>query len=212
MPLGLKDINALVYDGSYFFRTKDRVAPHNLYTNNTLLAQLVAKLDFGSAPTFTPLLRKADAPEASPAHPVSKINFSTSPYAVQYTFAAVTDSYARVMGGVPHIDRNTGAQISVKNIVLEYESTTYCTQDDGKPETDYHLIGSGQAVVFTDGGATTASWSKAADGAPTYLLDSAGKPVSLIAATLGTRSRQPAQPLATRSRHAPVPQRNNPPQ
>ena len=63
--------------------------------------------------------------------------------------------------------------------VLEYVPTTYGTQDDGKPETDYHLIGSGQAVVFTDGGATTASWSKAADGAPTYLLDSAGKPVSL---------------------------------
>jgi hypothetical protein len=57
--------------------------------------------------------------------------------------------------------------------------TTYGTQDDGKPETDYHLIGSGKAVVFTDGGATTISWSKAADGAPTYLLDSAGKPVSL---------------------------------
>ena len=60
--------------------------------------------------------------------------------------------------------------------VLEYVLTTYGTQDDGKPETDYHLIGSGQAVVFTDGGATTASWSKAADGAPTYLLDSAGNP------------------------------------
>ncbi len=63
--------------------------------------------------------------------------------------------------------------------VLEYVPTTYGTQDDGKPETGYHLIGSGQAVVFTDGGATTASWGKAADGAPTYLLGSAGKPVSL---------------------------------
>ena len=56
---------------------------------------------------------------------------------------------------------------------------TYGRQDDGKPESDYHLIGSGQAVVFTDGGVTTASWSKAADGAPTYLLDSADRPVSL---------------------------------
>jgi hypothetical protein len=103
----------LVYDGIYLFRTKDRAAPHNLYANNTLLAQLVAKLGFGSAPTFTPLPRKADTPEASPAHPIIKIRFSTSPYVVQYTFAAATDSYARVMGGVPHIDRNTGAQISV---------------------------------------------------------------------------------------------------
>ena len=63
--------------------------------------------------------------------------------------------------------------------VLEYVPTTYGTQDDGKPGTDYHLIGSVQAVVFTDGEATKASWSKAADGAPTYLLGSAGKPVSL---------------------------------
>jgi Protein of unknown function (DUF3048) C-terminal domain len=132
-----------------------------------LLAQLVAKLGFGSAPTFPHLPRKADALEDSPAHPVIKIHFSISPYAVQYTFATATDSYARVMGGVPHIDRNTGAQISVENIVLEYVPPTYGTQDDGKPETDYHLIGSGQAVVFTDGGATTASWSKAADGAST---------------------------------------------
>ena len=93
------------------------------------------------------------------------------------------------MGGVPHIDRNTGAQISVKNIVLEYVPATYGTQDNGKPETDCHLIGNGQAVVFTDGGATTASWSKAADGAPIYLLDSASKPVSLKSRQHLTRDR-----------------------
>jgi DUF3048 family protein len=76
-------------------------------------------------------------------------------------------------------DHNTGAQISVKNIALEYVPTTYGTQDDGKPETDYHLIGSGAGGGVYGWRATTASWSKAADGAPTYLLDSAGKPVSL---------------------------------
>jgi hypothetical protein len=48
-----------------------------------------------------------------------------------------------------------------------------------QPETDYHLIGSGQAVVFTDGGAITASWSKAADGAPHIFWAPPGKPVSL---------------------------------
>ena len=58
------------------------------------------------------------------------------------------------MGRVPHIDRKTGTQISVKNIALEYVPTTYGTQENGKSETDYHLIGSGQAVVFTDGGIT----------------------------------------------------------
>ena len=77
--LGLKDINALEYDGSYFFRTTGRVAPHNLYTNSTLLPELVSKLGFDTAPSFTPLPRKADAPMATPSNPVININFSHLP-------------------------------------------------------------------------------------------------------------------------------------
>ncbi len=178
-PLHLKDINALIYDGSYFYRTSDRVAPHNLYTNAQLLAQLDSKLGFATPPDFTPQPRKADQPPAgSAAHPTITINFSTYYYGVQYKFNTAADDYLRFMGGTPHVDRLNNQQIQVKNIVVEFVPTTYGTQNDGDPETDYHIIGSGKALVFEDGGVESATWSKASDPAPTSLVDATtGKPV-----------------------------------
>jgi hypothetical protein len=175
---GLKDINALVYDGSYFFRTTDRAAPHNLYTDDQKLAALDTKLGFATAPTFKPLPRKANKPETTPTHPTITINFSSTPYQVEYAFSASTDTYLRSMGGAPHIERNTGQQIQVKNVVVEFVPTSYATQADGKPETDLNLIGQGQALVFTDGGVTPGTWNKSSASAQTQLLDSAGKPIS----------------------------------
>jgi hypothetical protein len=176
---GLKDINALAYDGSYFYRTTDRAAPHNLYTDNQKLAALDTQLGFATAPSFTPLPRKADKPVNPAPHPIIKINFSTSPYAVEYDFDAATDAYGRVMGGTPHIDRNTNQQIQVKNVIVEYVPTTYSTQQDGKPETNMNLIGQGPALVFDDGTVTAATWNKSSDSAPTKLLNASGKQIAL---------------------------------
>jgi hypothetical protein len=178
-PLGLKNIDALRWSGSYFYRTSDRAAPHNLYTNSNLLAQIVAKLGFATPPAFTPPARKADSPAAGAPHATINITFSTYYYNVKYQFDAPTDSYLRFMGGTPHVDRNTGQQIKVKNIVVEFLPVSYGTQPvDKKPETDYHMIGSGKALVFEDGDVKAATWSKATDAAPTSLTDNAtGKPV-----------------------------------
>lgn len=180
-PSGLKNIDALVYDGSYFYRATDRYAPHNLYTNNDLLTNIVAKLGFATAPSFTPIARKADSAEATPTHPKINISFSTSSYAVEYDYVAATNSYARFLAAKPHIDRNTGQQILVKNVVVEYVPASYSTQQDGKPETDLGIIGQGKALIFTDGGVTAATWSKASIAAPTQLLDAAGQPIKLNA-------------------------------
>jgi hypothetical protein len=177
-PLGLKNIDALVYDGSFFFRTRDRAAPHNLYTNADLLGKVLAKLGFSTAPTFTPMQRKSDTPPQAATHPVINIPFSTYYYSVKYQYDPAMDSYLRFMGGAPHVDRNTNQQIKVKNIVVLYIPVSYGTQPiDKKPETDYHLTGSGKAQIFEDGGETDATWSKADDHAPTNLTGADGKPV-----------------------------------
>jgi hypothetical protein len=178
-PLGLKDINALKYDGSYFYRITTRYAPHNLYTNNTLLTKLDSDLGFATAPTFTPFAYKADAPMSAPTHPTISITFSSAPYNVSYQFDPKTDSYARSMGGAPHIDANTNSQIFVKNIIVEYVSTSYGTQADGDPMTIMQLVGSGKALVFNDGGMTSGTWSKASDSAQTKYLDSSGNPIQM---------------------------------
>jgi hypothetical protein len=181
-PLGLKNIDALAYDGSYFFRTSDRAAPHNLYTNNADLSALVAKLGWATAPTFTPLMRKVDAPLATASHTKIDITFGTmAEYNVEWQYDATDNDYLFFQGGTAQDDRNTNLQITSKNIVVEFTPTSYTTQSDGKPETDINLIGSGKALVFEDGDAITATWSKASNSAQTVITDSTGAPVKFNA-------------------------------
>jgi hypothetical protein len=179
VPLGLKNINALEYDGSYFYRISTRYAPHNLYTNSDLLTKVVSKLGFAQAPTFQPLPRKGDTPAANPPATDIKIPFSYTAYNAEYKYNAAGNDYFRFEGGAPQVDAgNGGKQIQVKNLAVEFIPVTYGTQNDGDPDTDYHLIGSGKLLVFEDGNVITGTWSKASDSAPTQLLDQTGKPIS----------------------------------
>ncbi len=177
----LKNIEALVVGAPTFYRAHDRFAPHNYYTKNTTLTNLLKKLGWDNKPTFTPLPRKRDAVETPPSHPSVEIEFSTSPYAVTYTFDATSNTYLRALGGKPHIDRNSGEQIRVKNIVIEFVPTSYGTQKNGKPETTMQLVGSGKTVVLRDGGAVEGKWSKTNQKAPTKLLDGNGSPIEFNA-------------------------------
>jgi len=178
VPRGLKNVEALVYGAPYFYRATDRLAPHNLYAKTDGIDAILAKLGFNTEPKFTTLTRKDDAVQAAPAHPKIDIDFSSDSYAVSYQFDSTSDSYARTLAGVPHKDRNTDKQIMVKNIVVEYVPTTYGTQQDGKPETDYAIVGTGKALVFEDGDVTTATWIKADHASVTKLTNSDGKDIT----------------------------------
>jgi hypothetical protein len=181
-PLGLKDINAL-YGGpsQYFMRTTDRVAPHNLYTTGANVSAALQAYGFNGPPTFTPSPRKKDQPTKTPAHPDINIDYSYNGYQVEYKYVYSCNCYDRWLGGVPHIDRNTGQQIQVKNVVVEYMPITYGTTSTGEQTVSMATPGSGQAIVFRDGGAVTGTWSKSTHTQRTQLLDANGKPIPLDA-------------------------------
>lgn len=178
---GLKNIDALGSDGSYFTRTTDRVAPHNLYISGSSLASLLTSHGYDTAPTFTPLPRKADAPETNPQNPTINIDFSSGGYAVKYVYDSSGNAYDRFMGGSPHVDQNTGKQIVVKNVVVQFVNVTYGTQPDGKPETDIQDVGSGRLLVFMDGGMITGTWNKASASSQTQFLDNNNQPIQFNA-------------------------------
>ena len=181
LPLsGAEDINALLYDGSYFYRAADRAAPHNFYTNNILLPQLQLKLGFNKPLSVQGRPRKTDQPASGVvAHPTININFSYSDYAVEYKYDGPSDSYARWMAGTTHVDRNTNKQIMVKNVIVEYIPVSYSTQGNGDPQTNYADIGSGKALVFMDGNVTTATWTKTSATSQTQIADASGNPIKL---------------------------------
>ncbi|HUC19973.1 MAG TPA: DUF3048 domain-containing protein [Candidatus Polarisedimenticolaceae bacterium] len=175
-PLKVKSINALAGgNNQYFTRSGDRAAPHNLYTNSAAQDQLLQAKGYAQPATFTPNPRKKDEPPATPAHTIISINYSYSGFQVEYHYNKPCNCYDRFMAGAPHIDRNTGAQIQVKNVVIQYMSVGY----DSTGHAIIGLLGTGKTVVLRDGGSVEGTWSKATYEQRTKLLDPAGKEIPL---------------------------------
>jgi len=180
-PLGMKDLNALSFASSGFYRTTDRVAPHNLYTSSDKMDALLSKYGFNKSASFTPSPRKPDAPNPTPPHPNIHIDFSYAGYQVDYKYDSTTNDYARSLAGAPHIDRNTGKQIHVKNVVVEMMPTSYGVTRIGESTVIMQTVGSGQGWVMRDGDVVPVTWKKDSHSARTQLIDATGHDVPLDA-------------------------------
>ncbi len=180
-PLGLKSLNQFAH-GNDYYRTKDRYAPHNAYTNSDLMDNLLASKGFNKPATLKPSPRKPDTklPEGqAAANPSIKINYSYNGYQVEYRYDPTNNEYLRFLAGAPHIDNNTGTQIRVKNVVVQYMPTSYGSTRIGEQTVMMGTPGSGKAVVFRDGSAVAGTWTKPDHRSRTRLLDPAGTDIPL---------------------------------
>lgn len=178
-PLRMKDMNEFAY-GSSFYRTKDRYAPHNMYSTIDKLWALEKKLGFDDKSDFTPSPRVVkETPAATPDHPTISINYSYNGYQAAYQYTAATNDYARLLAGQPHVDRNTGQQIRVKNVVVQYMQTSYGTTRIGEQTVIMGTPGSGKAVVFRDGTSIEGTWTKPNHSTRTKFMDATGKEIPL---------------------------------
>lgn len=96
-------------------------------------------------------------------------------YQVEWKYDKATDSYLRLNGGKPHIDRDTNKQLTAKDIIVLYETQT--SANDGYENNLHNLygtIGSGDAAFFLDGKEIDGTWKKASRTARTLLYDASG--------------------------------------
>ncbi|MBI5151374.1 MAG: DUF3048 domain-containing protein [Candidatus Pacebacteria bacterium] len=95
-------------------------------------------------------------------------------FTVEWDYNLATNMYKRVMGGEPHLDLNTNAQIEMKNVVV--------IQTKEYPSVDVHKHnyivtgGTGKAWIFQNGNAIEATWSKK-DRESRMTFSAGGKPV-----------------------------------
>ncbi len=180
-PLGMKDMNALSFASDGFYRTTDKYAPHNLYTNSDKLDALEQRYGFVKPASFTPSPRKADAPNPAAPHPNIHIDYSYAGYQVDYKYDPTTNDYGRWLSGIPHFDRNTNTQIRVKNVVVEMMPTSYGVTRIGESTVIMQTVGRGQGWVLRDGDAIPCTWVKDSHAARTKLLDATGAEIPLDA-------------------------------
>jgi hypothetical protein len=171
------DANEYRYGGRYFHRTRDRLAPHNVYTDGKTLRKL-AKVRGAKDKPYTPVWTFApEAPlDARPYGGSIKVVYPQN--TITYRYARSTNSYPRtVTGEGKQFDAADGERIAPQNVIVMW--VDFRPLGDRKHRLEANLIGSGRAVVFTNGRRLDGTWKKAGTTKPTLFFDKAGEPVAL---------------------------------
>jgi hypothetical protein len=99
-------------------------------------------------------------------------------YDVKWDYNNQTNSYARVNGGEPHLDLNNNQQLQFKNIVIQF--TEEIGPVDDLKHMVYGTIDQGDALIFQNGNAIEATWSKASRTARTKYTDKSGQEIKFV--------------------------------
>jgi hypothetical protein len=186
---GITDVGAND-DGSAYYRSNGRDAPDNLYTSTTVLRQ---RTPAGAEPP--PPLFDYVGPNKEFSEPgekaVSEVTVTMSGATVAtWSYDATTKQWDRSTNGHPQTVAlgtalSPGPPVAFTNIIVEtvpYQDTGYI-DPAGNPVPDANTVGSGQALILSDGESVEATWSKPAPSAITTFHASDGSPIYLLRGT-----------------------------
>ena len=170
-----RDIDQFFNSGSYW-RASDRYAPHNVYTSSENLDALNAAKGYTSS-NFTGFSRVDGKASETPDATNISITISSYLYNSTYAYDVATNTYARSQGGEAHLDREDGQITPSVVIALRVDENTIL--EDGYRESII-TIGSGSAVIFQNGTATNATWTKTSKTSQITFTDANGAIIQLI--------------------------------
>jgi hypothetical protein len=154
----LDDINQFFY-GDYFYRSKERLAPHNAYTTIELLRDLMKEKKWQD---WQPrqLGQHEVVPTDQQQTAITKIaaQFYVANYTANFTYDPTTSSYARSNGAKPLIDKNNNLTISPQNVLVQFVDD-YVVPLETVNGIGLKLEDGGRAVLFTGGTLQDGTWS-----------------------------------------------------
>lgn len=172
-----------------YYRTSDRSAPHNVATSGPDILKDVENFGYNKEyeDSFTPKfifsdqtdVLYQDMPDVTEIYPGGKSPSAMNGYGkIQAYFVYENGKYSRYQYGGPHIDEETGEQLTYDNVILQYcygevrDQNDYlafrCHGDDGYP-----------VQVFTKGKMINGTWSRATDNDPAIYVDDNGERIQL---------------------------------
>lgn len=168
---------------NYFFRvdTATRFAPHNLYTNGTLLQARagVETTAFSRSDVGFRYRLALDVAERGAAQAFSYF-FLYDDAPVGWKYDPISNNYLRTRFGKAATDEVSQAQLSTQNVVVIAVKEAPIAGDD-KARIDQQVVGTGEGVLYRDGLREEVTWSKASPEAPLVFLDSNGQEVLFTA-------------------------------
>lgn len=191
---GYNDLNQFSIGFPTYWRDYDRLG-HTVATEHTMYSTTTKLWQVGIDRGLTNVDKKGDSWDTNfvkygfkddailsqrPTSQTVHMEFwdGNGPYAVDWIYDATNNIYSRLNGGKSHIDKDTGKQLTTKNIVVLFMKEV--NANDGY-ENNIHLLyqnkGTGKASIFIDGKKIDGTWRKDSRTSRTLVYDLAGNPI-----------------------------------
>jgi hypothetical protein len=105
---------------------------------------------------------------------------NTDNYSVNWRYDKASNSYLRSHGKKPHIDKNTGKQLSSKNIFVIFADESPAYDDYPGGHVVYDLLSGGDMLAFQNGNVIEGTWSKEELDSKMVFLDDDGEEISVV--------------------------------
>ena len=174
----IENRSAEVFSG--YWRNGSRPAPHNLYTGADIMLESVTNRKI-PAPHF--VYRSEGAGLAADAEPASSIRLeylAGSGRSIEFRWSEAEEGWQRWQSGTRHVDAN-GVQFAPENVIVHFVNyiDTGMTDKWGEDLYEGVSVGSGPAVLFTDGHVIQATWTRPSLRSVTTFTDSDGSHIAL---------------------------------
>lgn len=185
-------VRSLGRGGAPFWRENPRnvAIEHTAYVNGQELRELGDELGWEGTREFDSWKFKDDSPvlallpegedpctlTTAYCTPLSIDFWYEGDYSAIFKYDPESNAYLRFTGydsagePIPHKDQDTGEQIAVKNVIVQFADESPVEGDD-KNRLQYDLVGSGTGLVFLDGTVEEVTWSKAERDSRTMFYD-----------------------------------------
>ena len=155
-----------------------------LRTSSDLLRGWLAEWGVERAPLLQGFAFDGPAGGGASANSISIPYPSVTASQVTYRYDAGSGRYWRFLGGAAHGDGNSGQQIAVENVIVQYvfhEPVNIVEDSIGSLSLHISLFGTGRAIVFRDGLAYEGFWRNDSSGEMPRFFTADGAEIQLKA-------------------------------
>lgn len=176
----MDNIDGLKFDGTIYYRKTNIPRPHNAFTSTSLIEKAIQQLGYTRNGVVNGYQHESNSKMLEQTTPPA---FYQQQFRVTWKYDQSSNSYLRSRDNRPEIDKNTGKQVSVQNVVemqTSWSAWPPTSETGGKLDPNYvriKTVGSGQAIFYKDGQIIKGTWEKSADKAKLYFYDESHKEI-----------------------------------
>ncbi len=169
----INNIDGLKYDGTTYYRKKNKPRPHNAFTNFPNLLSRAKELGYSLGGDLVAYPHGAKFESGGSVQPPAIYG---GKFAVAWIYDAKTNLYARTRSGAKEIDLNNGSQVRSANVI--YMKTTWIPIN--RDYIHVKTLGSGNVVVYQNGMSISGTWQKSSAEKKLMFLDTKGNEIEFM--------------------------------